>query len=305
MRLLNQLLRDSNYWIRFELGLIQLNGKDYFKEMRRRAITIVNSIFDDDDDILLVVSISNDIGYKPIYRANIKRFIKNKKIIYGLTCKTVPYEFDEENTEMETKQYSLKVKKQDIRLDFLIQSIGNKDFRMKPRVDGSVYLVNLTKEMLFHMYDDRGCDVYSLEKGKLLPVYDKLRSWILDYDRIQIDCKFEEGLFNINETPAEVEKRLHQNKKQVKENNLNEYNTCYITHELEIPKVLIEECLKEMTQTGFEITFEQKFDSYIIRAKKAETLAYINYQTELMSLYSKKYKGKYNGWSAVKTESPV
>ena len=116
---------------------------------------------------------------------------------------------DEEDTEMETKQYSLKVKKHDVRLGYLIQSIGNKEFGMKPRVNGSFYLLNLTKETLFHMYDDRGCDVYCLEKEKLLPLYYKLRKWILDYNRIQIDHMFEQGLSNIYETSEDIEKDLN------------------------------------------------------------------------------------------------
>ncbi|MBK5445016.1 MULTISPECIES: DUF3885 domain-containing protein [unclassified Peribacillus] len=303
MRLLDQLKKNSNYSIRFELGLIQLKGKEYFDEMHHRATTILNSIFDKNDDILIVVCISNPIDYKKIDSPNIKRFIKNKKLIYDLKCKTIAFEFDEEDTEMETKQYSLKVKKHDIRLGYLIQSIGFKEFGMKPRVNGSFYLLNLTKETLFHMYDDRGCDVYGLEKEKLLPLYYKFRKWILDYDRIRFDRMFEQGLFNIYESPEDMEKRLELNEKKVKETGINLYqvNTCYITHELEIPKVFAEECLSEMTQTGFEINFEQKLsDSIILRATKKAALALVDYQTELMSLYSRKYKGKYNGWSAIK-----
>ena len=53
-----------------------------------------------------------------------------------------------------------------------------------------------------------------------------------------------------------------------------------------------------MNQTGFEIDFEQKDqDSILVRASKWETLTYIEYQCELMALYSKKYNGKYNGWT--------
>ena len=44
--------------------------------------------------------------------------------------------------------------------------------------------------------------------------------------------------------------------------NLYQVNTCYITHELEIPKELAEESLSEITQTGFEINFEQKLNDF-------------------------------------------
>ena len=303
MKLLDRLKKEQNYWIRFELGLDQLDGREYFKEMHHRATTIFNSLFDNSDDLLIVVNSSNPVDCKETESPNIKRFIKNKKLIYGLKCNTIAFEHDEEDTEMETKQYSLKVKKHDIRLGYLIQSIGNSDFSRKPRVNGSVYLLNLTKDTLFHMYDDRGCDVFGLEKEKLLPVYHKFGKWILDFNRIQIDSMFELGLFNIYETSEDIRKRLKINEEKVKETGINLYqdNTCNITHELAFPKAFAEESLSELKQTGFEISFEHMLnDSIILRATKKEALALVDYQTELMSLYSIKYNGKYNGWSASK-----
>ncbi|MFJ7698488.1 DUF3885 domain-containing protein [Lysinibacillus fusiformis] len=301
MELLDRLMKNSNYWIRFELGLIQLEGKQYFEEIHHRAMTIFNSLFDKTDEILMVNCISNHIDYKKNDLPRIIRFIHNKKIIYSLKCKTIPYEYDEEDIEMETKQYSLNVKKDDIRLRYLIQSISNQDFALKPMINGSLYLLNLTKETVFHMYDDRGCDVYSFDKEKLLPLYSNFRNWILDYDRIQIDRKFEQGLFNLYETSIEMEERLESNENKVREIGINlfQVNTCYITHKLEIPIKCAKECLSEMTQTGFGINFEQKDNDIIISATKLEALALIDYQSELMTLYSKKYKGKYNGWSVI------
>ncbi|WP_067843731.1 hypothetical protein [Amphibacillus sediminis] len=49
-----------------------------------------------------------------------------------------------------------------------------------------------------------------------------------------------------------------------------------------------------MEQTGFTIEVDNNYNDYIIlKAIKTEALALIGYQTELMSLYSKKYSGKY------------
>lgn len=304
MDLLERLKNDSNYWIRFELGLDQLKGKAYdkayFEEIYHRATTIFNALFDANDEIIIVNRLIRHIEDKRLVLPRIKRFINNKKMIYGLKCKTAPDQFDE---EVETKEYYLNVKKDDIRLRYLIQSISNKDFARKPMVDGFMYVLNLTKNTLFHMYDDRGCDVYSFDKETLLPLYQNFRKWILDYNRIEIDRQFEEGLFNIYETSEARNKRLELNEKMVDETSINLYrvNTCYIHHKLEIPKECAEECLSEMTQTGFNINFEQKDnDSIIVSATKLEALALIDYQSELMALYSKKYKGKYNGWSVIK-----
>jgi hypothetical protein len=301
MTLYRQLIKQTSNWIRFELGLIELEGSEYFKEILYRAKSIFNFLFTEDDSIWLIASVSND--YKGIDLPNIKRFLRNKKLIYNLSCKTVPYEYDEEDTEMRTIQYSLKVNKKDLRLDYLIKALGNQHFARKPMINCNLSFVNETKGILFHMYDDRGCDVFSLNKDTLSPLYHKFRKWILDYNRIQIDNAFEEGLFNCFETIEEKEKRLKTDKLKVKETKINLYqdNTCRITHALEIPNDFVEACVNEIGLTGFIVTGQdRKSDFTTINVTKTEALALIDYQTELMSLYSKKYNGNYKGWSVEK-----
>ncbi|MCM3317319.1 DUF3885 domain-containing protein [Rummeliibacillus stabekisii] len=275
MELFNQLKNNSKYWLRFELGLVELEGKEYFKEIYHRIFSIFDFLFDTKDTIMFITAINESVEYSGKDLPNIQRFLKDKKLIYGLSCKTVPYEFDEEDIEMRTTLYSLKVKKESIRRDYLFQAISNQDFARKPSIMGNVYLLNLSQNTLLHMYDDRGCDVYGLNKEHLLPLYHKFRKWILDYNRIQIDHIFEEGLFNYSESSTEMEDRLITNRFRENETEINLYggNTCIITHQLEIPLEDAEKCVYE-------------------------ALAMIDYQTELMSLYSKKYNGKYEGWSA-------
>ncbi|MDF2606283.1 MAG: hypothetical protein K0S34_473 [Bacillales bacterium] len=299
MELLNQLMKNPRYWIRFELGLEVLEGKEYFNEIYHRVISIFNYLFNKDDTIVLVATVSNHIDYKGKELPNIRRFLNNKKLIYGLNCKKVPYEYDEDDTEWETTIYSLIAKKEDIRLAYLFKAIYNKDFGYKPKINGNLYLLNLTKNTLLHMYDDRGCDVHSLDKVSLLPLYHKFRMWILDYNRIQIDHIFEEGLFNYSETSTEMENRLKNNRIKVEDTGINLFvrNTCEIIHRVELPKEEAEECMNEMRQTGFTIEMDNKLDCTVLTAIKTEALSLIDYQTELMSLYSKKYNGEYKGWS--------
>ncbi|AMW99889.1 DUF3885 domain-containing protein [Rummeliibacillus stabekisii] len=301
MELFNQLKNNSKYWLRFELGLVELEGKEYFKEIYQRIFSIFDFLFDTNDTIMFITAINESVEYKGKDLPNIQRFLKDKKLIYGLSCKTEPYEFDEEDIEMRTTLYSLKVKKESIRRDYLFQAISNQDFARKPSIMGNVYLLNLSQNTLLHMYDDRGCDVYALNKENLLPLYHKFRKWILDYNRIQIDHIFEEGLFNYSESSTEMEDRLITNRFRENETEINLYggNTCIITHQLEIPQEDAEKCVYEMKQTGFKIEIDKnQLDCIVLKAMKTEALTMIDYQTELMSLYSKKYKGKYEGWSA-------
>lgn len=300
MKLYNQLIKEDSNWIRFELGLVELEGVEYFKEIHYRTKSIFNFLFNDNDTIWLIASVSNYKNSKEIDLPNIKRFLINEKIIYNLKCNTVPYEYDEDDTEMRTVQYSLKLNKKDMRLKYLIEAIGNKDFAKKPKINCNLSFVNETKGILFHMYDDRGCDVYSLNKDVLLPLYHKFRKWILDYNRIEIDRAFEEGLYHYYETTEEKEKRLKSNELKVKKTEINLYqvNTCQITHTLEIPNENAEACANEIGLTGFIVSVLDRNNEHTnVNATKTEALALIDYQTELISLYSKKYKGNYKGWS--------
>ena len=45
--------------------------------------------------------------------------------------------------------------------------------------------------MIYHFYDDRGCDVIASNKEDLHQLYIACHDWILDYDRDQIDQLFE------------------------------------------------------------------------------------------------------------------
>lgn len=300
MVLFEQLKNQSKYWIRFELGLSQLEEKDYFNEVYHRAKSIFHYMFGTNDEMLLVFSTDTHIAERRELPA-IKRFLRNKKLIYGLTHETIPFEYDEE--DMTTTRYGLKVKKEDLFVDYIIRALGNKQSHRKPRIDANLYIVNLTRQTLFHMYDERGCDVYSLKKEELLPLYRESRKWILDYNRIEIDRNIGEGLFNCFEKPVGLAQRERRNKQQVQETKINLYedNTCHITHELEIPKEYVEECLTDMQQTGFQIVIDSEHDySIILKAMKTEALALIDYQTELMCLYAKKHCGQYKGWSIIK-----
>ncbi|WP_235354788.1 DUF3885 domain-containing protein [Bacillus sp. FSL R5-0432] len=50
--------------------------------------------------------------------------------------------------------------------------------------------MNVSKKMIFHLYDDRGCDLIAAEPERLRPVYEGLQHWLLDYDRPQMDRLF-------------------------------------------------------------------------------------------------------------------
>lgn len=72
----------------------------------------------------------------------------------------------------------------------LLRSIGNLDMGIHPNIVEECYFINTKKNIVFHMYDDRVLDIVADSIEILRPLYEKYNSWILDYDRKQIDSLF-------------------------------------------------------------------------------------------------------------------
>lgn len=77
-----------------------------------------------------------------------------------------------------------------INTDMLLREIILSDFGRISGLASNVYFINTQDNVLFHMYDDRGADVISADKELLRPLYEKYNSWILSYDKEQIDKTF-------------------------------------------------------------------------------------------------------------------
>lgn len=191
MNIVKEMSTHDGPYIRFELGLAKLKDDTYRRESLRRAYVIYRSIFSPEDDVIFIHRTYYGINEKRFSKIRLKRFFNTR--LKNLRSCTWPYEFDESDEEFYTKEWSVVVKAKEIRMPYVLECIVNDDFMRKPNSGGRVYLYNKTKGILFHMYDDRGCDVFSAHKDSLLPFYHLHREWILDYNRYQIDQLFGEG----------------------------------------------------------------------------------------------------------------
>ena len=54
----------------------------------------------------------------------------------------------------------------------------------------NVYFMDTQKQLLYHLYDNRGADIVAADKNLLLPIYEKYKDWILEYDRADIERIF-------------------------------------------------------------------------------------------------------------------
>ncbi|WP_100331099.1 DUF3885 domain-containing protein [Bacillus xiapuensis] len=195
------------YGIRFEISMPQVKHEDKnnLQQIKERTSGIFNKVFHEGEEMLLITDVHCERHDKFMQRRPTKvyqKYVKDKALRQKLQHKILPNVFlEDENGEdyedMVTHRFILPCKKNDIRFTQLLTAISYEDFPhpsqilkgfSRPAVD--IYFVNVTKKMIYHLYDDRGCDVIASNKEDLRSLYEDLNDWILDYDRDLINKIF-------------------------------------------------------------------------------------------------------------------
>jgi|WetSurMetagenome_2_1015567.scaffolds.fasta_scaffold196285_2 hypothetical protein len=177
------------YSLRFALEN-NFEAEEYFHEVVRRASAIYSGIFDSEDEICI------------IYQKSVWRQRKIRKNEY-LFKQIIEMSFDKVKFEDIKKYYDCEIgkraiiftKAKNILHQNLFTSLANTDFyNRRPRLRGELFFINMSKDVIILMYDDRGMDVISKSKNIIEPLYQKFNSIILEYDREQIDKVFKNAL---------------------------------------------------------------------------------------------------------------
>lgn len=195
------------YGLRFEISNPKLafQEKTNLKQVYKRSTDIFNKVFDKNDEILLVTNVYCEKGdtflrKKPlnVYR----KYVKNKQSLNKLRHNVVPSivwndEDSEEYQDEVIHRFIFPCKKNEIRYTQLLLAISYEDFGHQscilkgfPRNGYDIFFVNISKKIIYHLYDDRGCDVITSDKEYIRFLYEENNKWILDYDRKEIDNTF-------------------------------------------------------------------------------------------------------------------
>ncbi|HZG18322.1 MAG TPA: DUF3885 domain-containing protein [Candidatus Bathyarchaeia archaeon] len=172
-------------------GKLNLNK---FEHTYHQASSIFNDLFQENDEIFLVTNVYHHKACKH-WKHRIKvydRYIKRKEVKYRVKLETFPYIFDDEEEldQYDTSRFLLKCCKLDMKYSLIIQAACNEDFpNLKPRLGRKccsyypdVFFVNTTKNVIFFIYDDRGCEVIATDKEVIRPLFEKYNDWIAIYD---------------------------------------------------------------------------------------------------------------------------
>ena len=77
--------------------------------------------------------------------------------------------------------------------DVLLWCAVSYEMAVTPKAPVTSFLVDFDRNILLHVYDDRGMDVTALDRETLLPVYRRWGDWLLDYDRQRMGAAFGES----------------------------------------------------------------------------------------------------------------
>lgn len=141
-----------------------------FDVAHAQACRLFASLFQPTDDVTLVVN-SYPASRKTTYPNVFKRYVKTPRNKYALRLHEFIWTFDDE--DIAVQQMTLKCRAADIRVHALLRALIHEDFRsLTPQLRNKhatfspdVFFVNERTHCIFHVYDDRGCEVMSMSEA--------------------------------------------------------------------------------------------------------------------------------------------
>ncbi len=185
--------------IRFELGnpqMFGLNKEHYMEQVYYRSLELFRVLHDIEDEALVVThAYFADRPKNKVKKLNLyKKYINKKEPIRSLKLEILPdIECEPDETPDPSNnmyRYWTRCRIGDINYIQLIKAICNHDVGIKPRIYHRVFFININKKTIFHIYDDRGCDVIASSREELMRIFEGFNDWILDYDRERINRVF-------------------------------------------------------------------------------------------------------------------
>jgi hypothetical protein len=192
-----------DYWsdinIRFELGEPFRNGsKRRINQVNKRVNTIFEELFKPTDFVYVIIK---DWGSSedPMFGNTTPEYLY--ELLHGyIIDEEVQFDInedeDEEGNSIEVKnEYRFKVLSglvSSIPYRRIFEGISHYEQGREPSIGQRVYFINKEKDILFHMYDDRGCIAHAILKEDLEELYNKYNDWIVDYWREYFDGIFKD-----------------------------------------------------------------------------------------------------------------
>jgi hypothetical protein len=182
--------------VRFELGEPFANGtEERLNQVYHRVTSIFESVFNDRGSIYMLIKDSEQID--PMFGNTTPNYLyellKNQPSDSEILTEVIEDEDVDGNpvsTEVKVKHSVLLTTIGKIDYKRILEGIANYEQGREPSIGQSVYFIDNNRDIIFYMYDDRGCIVFSDSTPKIRYLYERYNDWIVDYWRSHIDQLF-------------------------------------------------------------------------------------------------------------------
>lgn len=200
IELKSPLFYNSPIALRFDLEGNFFQDSGNVKEVLRKALVLFNFLNNHNEELFVVSFVDNweeDSTVSDFEEGLLKVF--NKVIKSENECtinkneQDYRYRDDDDDDDVVTYCYWIKVKVEDLDIENLLKeklfsTLNEEEYNSI----GDLYLINSSKDTIYHMYDERGLDIVSTKKETLMDMYIEYNGWILEHDRKYIDEIFKD-----------------------------------------------------------------------------------------------------------------
>ena len=176
--------------IHIELGedIYQINddGKlnmKRFHTVYRQVAEIFPLLFKKTDDVIVVVNSYPSETNKIVYPNFFQRYVKVQQRKYSLRMHEFIWQFDEDDVFVQQMELFCKVS--DLKLEYLLKTLIHEDFySLNPRLRKKyciyapdIFFVNVRTKCIFHIYDDRGCEIMNTDVKLHKELVEYFKEW--------------------------------------------------------------------------------------------------------------------------------
>jgi hypothetical protein len=172
-------------YLRFELGddVPLRPAEPRVEQATERAAQVFESAFDELDDGFLSFT-----RWEPLEEDDIVLPMLRDADV-GPVDRTTGTDFYREDEDIPFVTFTTPVRPRTLDYRSIFRAEANRELGLKPVLAGRAYFVNVTRPLVFHMYDDRGAIVFAPERATLMPLYERFGAWLVDFWRSDIEFK--------------------------------------------------------------------------------------------------------------------
>ncbi len=156
-----------------------LDYHERIKKAKDRGKVLFNELFKNEEKIQLIFII-NEEGKK----SHFKKYLYHNNFVIRDSFSTTELFLEWGEYEKRDTILVIETPMANIKINQLIDSLSYQDFFEygKMKINHSFAFFNEKENIIFTLYDDRGCDIWSDDFNRMQEIYKKYNDWLLDYD---------------------------------------------------------------------------------------------------------------------------